>query len=760
MRDWQVVRWKNTVFASLALAAFALAERSFAVLVLAVGIALASWVITAGGRRRMLPVWAVVTLLVMTFAIALSGISRETDPADIPPLIGLVVAIALVVRLYARRTLSDERQVLMLAGVLVVAAALQSSDLLVGIMVFGATLAAVGCVIRFRLVSSGSGDGSLLGAPGILTSLELPVQSRARRGELRRVIRIALVMVLFLTLLTFVIFPRSIKPTGALFGMSAHGERGFPDRISLLTPQRIDRSERELLAMEWQGPDGIASAIAETIRLRGLTLDRYDREDAQWVSRRSASQRFVIGEAEEFETLGLSAIDERFSTCTARIWPQGLQTDVIFSPWAPIAIRSANPQTFTFAPTTMTLRTLDTDALGLTAGYEIRVQLHASESTLAALQGGSVRIPALPTFPVPAIREEALAILDRSGDAGAVELAGSDPSADPENRWTRNRRLARAFEEELRSERFRYTLDLRSFALDPVIDPIELFLTKYRFGHCEYFASALCALCQSIGVDARIVTGFLVDKLDSASGRYIVRESDAHAWVEVRTGLSQWTMIDATPASDEGPESPAPESWAQVLRFLYSPIESIWRDHIAQFDARAQTTLVNRFNAWSQGAIQRAWESVAATAREASASSQVGASGYVWIASIAVTLCFAISAAALARRRFRRAQRALGLTRFDRLHRNFALRDGAFYVDALDLLAQRGLVRPANLLPRAFALRVSAAHLRAGSIFGQVVERFYAIRFGGQRPDACARRADRQLVVQLREALLNRHQRG
>ena len=47
---------------------------------------------------------------------------------------------------------------------------------------------------------------------------------------------------------------------------------------------------------------------------------------------------------------------------------------------------------------------------------------------------------------------------------------------------------------------------------DPTIDPIEDFVTKHPQGHCEYFATALTLMLRSLGIPARVVSGFKCDE--------------------------------------------------------------------------------------------------------------------------------------------------------------------------------------------------------------------------------------------------------
>ncbi|MBI4820850.1 MAG: transglutaminase domain-containing protein [Deltaproteobacteria bacterium] len=103
--------------------------------------------------------------------------------------------------------------------------------------------------------------------------------------------------------------------------------------------------------------------------------------------------------------------------------------------------------------------------------------------------------------------------------------------------------LAGAIERGL-SDGFEYSLDFqRTDGVDPVID----FLTKHREGHCEYFATAMVLLLRTRGVPARMVGGFLVTEQSPLGGYFLVRDSNAHAWVEAFIEGS-WRTLDPTPA--------------------------------------------------------------------------------------------------------------------------------------------------------------------------------------------------------------------
>jgi transglutaminase-like putative cysteine protease len=105
---------------------------------------------------------------------------------------------------------------------------------------------------------------------------------------------------------------------------------------------------------------------------------------------------------------------------------------------------------------------------------------------------------------------------------------------------------AEALETYLRSPPFSYSTQVK--ATPPGKDPVDYFLFDLKQDFCEYFASAMVVMLREIGVPARLVEGFTTGTYDSASSAYVVREQDAHAWVEVYFPQYGWIEFEPTPS--------------------------------------------------------------------------------------------------------------------------------------------------------------------------------------------------------------------
>jgi hypothetical protein len=156
-------------------------------------------------------------------------------------------------------------------------------------------------------------------------------------------------------------------------------------------------------------------------------------------------------------------------------------------------------------------------------------------------------------------------------------------------------------------------------------------------------------MCQSMGVDARVVAGFIALEYDAAQSQYIVRSSNAHAWVEVRTGDAQWTTFDGTPPMTLEALQAEQRSWADGLRWLWDPLNFAWTRHVVSFDVQAQAELVDRMASTREALARpvRATREAVDAIRQRLAETFSGLVGGLWLASIGMVLAASIVVAAL-----------------------------------------------------------------------------------------------------------------
>jgi hypothetical protein len=104
-----------------------------------------------------------------------------------------------------------------------------------------------------------------------------------------------------------------------------------------------------------------------------------------------------------------------------------------------------------------------------------------------------------------------------------------------------------AINDYLGSELFAYSLQVPAL---PAQNGIDAFINEIRRGHCELFASALALMTRSIGIPARVVSGYRGGEYLPGEQAYLVRASMSHLWVEVLFPGYGWVRFDPSPRSD------------------------------------------------------------------------------------------------------------------------------------------------------------------------------------------------------------------
>jgi hypothetical protein len=104
-------------------------------------------------------------------------------------------------------------------------------------------------------------------------------------------------------------------------------------------------------------------------------------------------------------------------------------------------------------------------------------------------------------------------------------------------------RYVRAVERYLAGPRFRY-----DETPPPSRAPLADFLLRDHAGYCQHFSGAMALLLRMGGVPARVASGFSPGVLDPERDEYVVRDVDAHSWVEYWAPGIGWVTRDPTPA--------------------------------------------------------------------------------------------------------------------------------------------------------------------------------------------------------------------
>jgi hypothetical protein len=146
-------------------------------------------------------------------------------------------------------------------------------------------------------------------------------------------------------------------------------------------------------------------------------------------------------------------------------------------------------------------------------------------------------------------------------------------------------------------------------------DAVDDFLFNTRRGYCEHYASAFAFLMRAAGVPARIVAGYLGGELNPYGNYLIVRQSDAHVWVEVWLPRKGWVRIDPTLAVaphrvDQGAAAALPPQeqstlqafagWGALAKYRlklelgWDAINNHWNKWVLGYSNYSQKTLFTR----------------------------------------------------------------------------------------------------------------------------------------------------------------------
>ncbi|MBI3397854.1 MAG: DUF3488 domain-containing protein [Deltaproteobacteria bacterium] len=132
---------------------------------------------------------------------------------------------------------------------------------------------------------------------------------------------------------------------------------------------------------------------------------------------------------------------------------------------------------------------------------------------------------------------------------------------------------------------YRYTLNPRR---GDGKNPIEDFLLYTKEGYCEQYATAFAVLLRAVGIPTRLVTGFLPGEWNSFGNYLIIRQKDAHAWVEAFMPDSGWITFDPTPSAEAAgampPSTPFISLYIDSLRWR-------WNRYIVNYSFSDQLTL-------------------------------------------------------------------------------------------------------------------------------------------------------------------------
>lgn len=707
-----------------------------------------------GGRalpRAMVNLAVVVAALgVLAWALVVRG-PLVSDLSDF-------LVLILMIKMLDRRRARDEAQMLGLSMFVVIGSVLTSNSLALGLVLIAYMPMVIVAVVWFQVYA-----GRLSAMAGAAASARAGMSDgwgREGRRALGAVTLAGLVLLLVLSTLAFVITPRTLaaQAFGAWGSAQGSAQADFRAEMNLGQTGTISASDDAVMDVTLSKPDGEPLIDPpEVLYLRGAVLDTYNPRTGRWRYRndnRVATQPLSDG--------GRPATPEALTsgqTLQLSVPPTGTKAGWVRQT---ISIRNAaagvGPMFTLWRPLTLLLP--EGGRVAYTGELVVR-RLTGPPGRFTYVTVGAPDVgQELPTAHRPRERIAGPEVTERITELAREILTAREIEVKAE--WTdasSARKAATALRNALR-ERCAYTLEME--APPQGVDPIEDFLFTRRRGHCEYFAAGLTALLRSVGIDARVVTGYAAGEYNPVSGSWVVRKADAHAWVEAMVGTSpvRWEVFDPTPPSSLGhAQRAAGESvFAQFvtrLRQTYDAAEIAWVDSIIGFDKG----VVGTYDLFSAGENARR-QLRAVSSRVAALTAWLRGdeltdgrrglnNGPIVTLVVLVAGCLAVGwGVAVVARRVKRGVAGA------RVRRRAAGRgELRFYGQMLGELARAGFAKPEGVPPAAHVAALGAAGVRGMDQAALLVEIFYRTRFGGSRLGTEEALAARRALAGLRGAL-------
>jgi len=706
LKNYRLLRLVLVLFAVIAQC---VALENIWLLLVASTLVVLSWYCTEGPRFATLPKWLSRVAVIIALVITLFNSQLTVD--NLTQVLGQFFVWLTIIKLFGEKSVQNDAQELILSIVLMTLAGLYATGLLFGILlaIWGGLAAWVFMLYQLyygvetmRLERYAAVPKSH-GVPWTR-----PVTGKRVRVAFRRTAAVLLVIGLMLSVISFFFIPRSFTDDSRHLGKVDGGI----SRLDLSPDRDITIRKEQVMVVQLVDSDGVVFQLPEPLRLRGSVLERYEGEGV-WVSGSRFLSKKIKVNAGTYSPLVEEKQNPPFTMHVSLQRP----TKNIYSLYQPISIETDESVMvmYDIPLHTMTFSTVST----LPKNYSVKVNLQryiSSDSPIA--QTGR--------YQNEAVTELAVGILE--------EHEISSDSIDQSNEETKTK-ISQLFVDYLTSSAFQYSTDQSLLAPEEYAfmknheDPTEAFLLTMQSGHCEYFAASMVAMCDTVGLNARIVTGYLTDRWDPTTKQYIVLDSDAHAWVETEVADGLWRAFDPTPPSTGSPTAHQSLGWLEALHFSWIRLDREWKLSILNFDADNQQHLVETFFPLWKDKAQALWNSTTTVGANVVNWFDIGSGGLLWIVLVNSSVIGTTIVLVVVVGRRKRVRKTLTLPTTTSTAMVISVE---FYFEVIGILSAEGFKKPSWQPTKTWveSLKIS---VDAEIALRFLTEKYYQIRFGGEQ---------------------------
>ncbi|MBC8202957.1 MAG: DUF3488 domain-containing protein [Planctomycetes bacterium] len=706
MKHYRLLRLVLVLFAVIAQC---VALGDLWILLVSSTLVLLSWYFTEGPRSNVLPRWA--SLLAVVGALAITLFNSQLTLDNLIQVIGQFFVWLTVIKLYGEKSVQNDAQELILSIVLMTLAGLYATDLLFGILlVLWGGLAA--WVFMLYQLYYGVETMRLERYAAVPKSYGVPwtrpVTGKSVCAAFRRTASALLFVGLVLSIVSFFFIPRGFTDDSRHLGKADGGV----SRLELSPDRDITIRKEQVMVVQLVDSDGVVFQLPEPLRLRGSVLERYEGEGV-WVAGSRIFAKKIKVDADTYIPLVKKKNHNHFTMHVALQRP----SVNIYSLYEPVGIRADESVMVMYDRSlhTMTFNPIST----FPKRYSVQVDLQryiSSESTKS--QTGQ--------YENEAVEELAVSILQENNITSDFVLHDDEAT---------NTKVSQLFVDYLTSNAFQYSTDQSLLAPEEYAfmnnheDPTEAFLLTMQSGHCEYFAASMVAMCDTVGLPARIVTGYLTDRWDKTTKQYIVLDSDAHAWVETEVANGLWRAFDPTPPSTGSPTAHQSLGWLEGLRLAWLRLDREWKLGVLNFDADTQHHLMDTFFPLWREKTSAGWEAATVMGAKVVNWFDIGSGGLVWIVLVASSVVGATIVIIVVVGRRKRVRKILMLHSTASVS---TINNVEFYADVVRILSTEGHEKP-TWQPAKTWIQSLQLSMEAESLLRTLTDTYYRVRFGGEQ---------------------------
>ncbi len=251
-----------------------------------------------------------------------------------------------------------------------------------------------------------------------------------------------------------------------------------------------------------------------------------------------------------------------------------------------------------------------------------------------------------------------------------------------------------------------YTLNPKGSGAE---ESVEDFLFNLKEGHCGYYATSMAVGLRLAGIPCRIINGFGTGKYNRVGDYYIVRQKDAHSWVEAYFPRYGWVTFDPTPPDTSGLELDR-GFWARTSFYL-DAMEMRWQQYVVAFSYTEQMAIYK--------GIKRAY----LTLKE-----QIANLPFKWVFIGLITFIVFTAAILLSMKRVF-ARFIISLMRRIRIKPYYG---EGFYARLLRILERKGFYKLESITPYEFACSIINCEDIVRDSIMDLTDIFYQVRFGSK----------------------------